>query len=173
MPIPGTDLGAGMLYLRRRERCTVSVRSSGFLGARRARTSRTEPPTRAGCTHMRTASFGARAGNGRPVMAEGLAATGTFEAPCGDTIMYSTSMRLPTLAHYRWHAIYDHFGRACESPNICEDAIRTEDVQVPTASPTPEPAASCPHYDARRSPAVGSDPQCHEDLHDVRTQETP
>ena len=53
-------------------------------------------------------------------------AQGMFEAPCDSPIAYATTAWFPTLAHYRWHAIYDHLkGGACSSPSECEEAIST------------------------------------------------
>ena len=45
---------------------------------------------------------------------------GEFQAPCDSTIAYFTPMRLPTLAHYRWHAIYDHLTQGnCADEDQC------------------------------------------------------
>ena len=49
---------------------------------------------------------------------------GTFQAPCGDMIAYMTSMSFPTLAHYRWHAIYDHLTQGnCDDEDACDEAL--------------------------------------------------
>ena len=52
--------------------------------------------------------------------------TGFFEAPCGGDIGYMTDLNLPTMAHYRWHAIYDHLARGvCDAPRQCRSALET------------------------------------------------
>ena len=54
---------------------------------------------------------------------------GSFEAPCGYMIVYGTPMVLPTLAHYRWHSVYDHLADgACENPQVCDAALRSGDL---------------------------------------------
>ena len=59
-----------------------------------------------------------------PIVSIGSAHEGAFEAPCGDTVAYVTSAQFPTMAHYRWHAIYDHLtGGKCQSETTCGDAV--------------------------------------------------
>ena len=54
---------------------------------------------------------------------------GQFEAPCGSLVSYEMPSHLPTMAHYRWHGVYDHWARgACPSPAECESALRTGEV---------------------------------------------
>ena len=56
-------------------------------------------------------------------------AVGNFVAPCEDGIMYMTTLRLPTMAHYRWHAIYDHVQQgSCADPETCQAALGSGDV---------------------------------------------
>ena len=44
-------------------------------------------------------------------------------------IVYGTPMVLPTLAHYRWHSVYDHLADgACENPQVCDAALRSGDL---------------------------------------------
>ena len=42
-----------------------------------------------------------------PDLSGGTVHQGSFEAPCGDMIAYVTTAQFPTMAHYRWHAIFD------------------------------------------------------------------
>ena len=59
----------------------------------------------------------------------GQAHQGMFQAPCGDMVGYLTQMNLPTMGHYRWHAVYDHLTEgACNSPSECEDGLKTGNV---------------------------------------------
>ena len=47
---------------------------------------------------------------------------GTFEATCGRTLEYQTPVNLPTLAHYRWHAVYDHLASGdCRTRSCAAD----------------------------------------------------
>ena len=64
-----------------------------------------------------------------PTVSSGTAHQGTFQAPCGDMVAYITTAQFPTMAHYRWHAIYDHLeGGNCESVEDCGGAVMSGDV---------------------------------------------
>ena len=81
-------------------------------------------------TLMRTA-LQCQLGDSEPVptLPSGTAHQGSFEAPCGDTVMYMTTAQFPTMAHYRWHAVYDHLeGGDCQSIITCGDAVRSGDI---------------------------------------------
>ena len=54
---------------------------------------------------------------------------GMFEAPCEDMVEYMTPVYFPTLAHYRWHALYDHLTQgACSSRGKCRAALESGEV---------------------------------------------
>ena len=59
----------------------------------------------------------------------GMGYQGMFQAPCGDTIAYITEMGFPTLAHYRWHGIYDHLTQGnCADEDKCDEALWSGEV---------------------------------------------
>ena len=63
-------------------------------------------------------------GSAAAPLAAGGEHTGQFQAPCDDMVVYITTARFPTLAHYRWHALYDHLQQgACNMPNACGNAV--------------------------------------------------
>ena len=52
---------------------------------------------------------------------QGYAHQGTFKAPCGYMVAYIMALNFPTMAHYRWHAIYDRLTEdVCRFPSKCE-----------------------------------------------------
>ena len=64
-----------------------------------------------------------------PTQSSGTAHQGTFQAPCGDMVAYIKIAQFPTMAHYRWHAIYDHLeGGNGESVEDCGGAVMSGDV---------------------------------------------
>ena len=64
-----------------------------------------------------------------PLLSIGTTHEGGFQAPCGDMVAYVTSAQFATMAHYRWHAIYDHLtGGKCRSEMTCGDALMCGDV---------------------------------------------
>ena len=47
-------------------------------------------------------------------------------APCGFQIAYLTPIIFPSMAHYRWHSIFDHLDRGeCQEVGKCGDAVTT------------------------------------------------
>ena len=64
-----------------------------------------------------------------PRLAHGQVNTGTFESPCGLGIAYATSVTFPSMAHYRWHSIFDHLDQGdCQDVDECGKAIMTGEV---------------------------------------------
>ena len=74
--------------------------------------------------------LGCLLGESEPVAdVPGVMHQGEFQAPCDSTIAYFTPMRLPTLAHYRWHAIYDHLTQGnCADEDQCDEALWSGEV---------------------------------------------
>lgn len=61
-----------------------------------------------------------------PRLAHGQINTGTFESPCGLELAYATSVSFPSMAHYRWHSIFDHLDNGdCQDVDECGQAIMT------------------------------------------------
>ena len=75
-------------------------------------------------------SLGCLLGESEPIAdVPGLLHQGEFQAPCGDTIAYVTPMWFATLAHYRWHGIYDHLTQGnCDDEDKCDEALWSGEV---------------------------------------------
>lgn len=61
-----------------------------------------------------------------PSRAPGELHSGSFEAPCGFLVVYFTPIDYPSMAHYRWHSIFDHLDKGeCQDVDKCGSAVMT------------------------------------------------
>ena len=78
-----------------------------------------------------------------PQLKAGEVHSGSFEAPCGLQVAYATPITFPSMAHYRWHSIFDHLDKGeCQDVDKCAHSVMASRGLSPPANDYPDPTAA-------------------------------